>query len=180
MLTKLAAPRFCFVDAIARLDQRPALIWLLASSMLRQLGIGVIDLDRVGGRFFIFRDQPRHHRLATVEQSLQRPRFVARKRVGGEQRKRYRRIEITDNGIREPIGVDLAPTHRFGRRRARKSAGVRPRIGYLQEVVVPFFVDAEYFLNLRLGLQHEILGTATAQNHYATSAATTLGFEADR
>ena len=42
------------------------------------------------------------------------------------------------------------------------------------------FVDAEHLLDLRLGLQHEVLGAAAAEYHHAASAATTLRFQYDR
>ena len=42
------------------------------------------------------------------------------------------------------------------------------------------FVNAEHFLNLRLGLQHEILRAASTQNHHAASASIAFGIEHDR
>ena len=42
-------------------------------------------------------------------------------RVFAEQRKRYRRIAVGDDGIGQDAGIDLAPADRFGRRRAADS-----------------------------------------------------------
>ena len=107
--------------------------------------------------------------LAPVEQALERARLVARVRVRGQQRQRDRRIEIADHRVGQTIGIDLAPAHRLGRRRAGEAAGVRARIGDLQEVVVALLVDAEHFLDLRLGLQHEVLRAAAAADQHRRS-----------
>jgi hypothetical protein len=52
--------------------------------------------------------------------------------------------------------------------------------GELHEVVVPLLVDAEHFLDLRLGLQREVLRAAAAQMKHAALAAAALGGEHDR
>ena len=43
-----------------------------------------------------------------------------------------------------------------------------------------FLIDPEHFLDLRLGLQHEILGAAAAQDHHTAPAATAFGVEHNR
>ena len=93
---------------------------------------------------------------------LERARRVARERVRREQRQRDRRVEVAHHGVGQPVGIDLAPAHRLGRRRAGQAARVGARVGDLQEVVVALLVDAEHFLDLRLGLQHEVLRAAAA------------------
>jgi len=45
-----------------------------------------------------------------------------------------------------------------------QTTGVRPGIRHLDEVVVPFLLDAQYFLDLRLGLQQEVLWRAAAED----------------
>src|ERR1041385_6362630 len=69
-------------------------------------------------------------------------------------------VEVTDHGAGELVGVDLAPAHRLGGRRSRQAAGVGAGVGDLQVVVVPLLADAQDFLDLRLRLQHEVLGGA--------------------
>src|SRR5579864_1325445 len=89
-------------------------------------------------------------------------RFAAGKRVGRNQRQRHRRIDVAYDRIGQPFGIYLTPAYRFGRSGARQTARVGPRVRDLEEVVVPFFSDAQYFLDLRLGLQDEVLGRAAA------------------
>src|SRR6185503_16632879 len=54
-----------------------------------------------------------------------------------------------------------------------------PGIGELQIVVMALLADAEDFLDLRLGLQDEVLGTAAADDQHAALAAADLGREYD-
>ena len=51
-----------------------------------------------------------------------------------------------------------------------KAAGVGAGVGDLQEVIVAALVQAEHFLNLRLRLQHEVLGRAAAEDEHAAAA----------
>ena len=81
-------------------------------------------------------------------------------------------IDVAGHGVGQLLGIDLAPGHRFARRRSAEAAGVGAGIGELQEEVVPRFVEAEDFLNLRLGLQQKILRRAAAEDQ---DAALSLG-----
>ena len=124
--------------------------------------------------------QDAHVVLAPVEQPLERARRVARERVRGEQRQRDGGVEVAHHRVRQPVGIDLAPAHRLGRRRAGEAAGVGTRVGDLQEVVVALLVDAEHFLDLRLGLQHEVLRAAAAADQHRALPAAALRAEHDR
>ena len=128
----------------------------------------------------VFLDQSRHHRLAAVVEPLERTGRVTRQGVGREQRQAHGVVHVADHGARQHVGVDLAPGHRFARRGAGESAGVGAGVGELQEVVVAPLVDAEHFLDLRLGLEQEVLGTAAASDQGAALATTPLGLEHDR
>src|SRR4030095_13724807 len=75
-----------------------------------------------------------------------------------------RRIRVTDDTVRKILRIDLPPTHCFAWCRAAQSTGVRARIGALQKVIVTALFDTHHFLNLRLGLQDEVLWRATAEN----------------
>src|SRR5690349_8918908 len=91
------------------------------------------------------------------------------KSISRNERKRYCRINVTHNCIRKPIGIDLAPRHSFARCGARKSSGIRTRIGHLQEVIVTTLVDAEHFLDLWFSLQQKVFRRAAAENEDSRS-----------
>src|SRR5262249_56889295 len=70
--------------------------------------------------------------------------------------------------------------HCLARRRSRQPSGIGPGIGYLQKVVVSFLLDFEHFLNLRLGLQNEVLWTAAPQNKHRRLSTAALCGKHDR
>ena len=124
--------------------------------------------------------QPFHHRLAAAVEPLERPVGVPRLGVRREHRQRDGVVAVHHHGAGELVGIDLAPAHRLRRRGAGESAGVGARVGHLEEVVVAPLVDAEHLLDLRLGLEHEVLGAAAADDEHAALAAAALGLEHDR
>src|SRR5213593_4957708 len=89
--------------------------------------------------------------------------------VMGEDRHRDGRVGVTDDRIGELGRVHFSPAYCFARRGSGEPAGVGASIGYLQEEVLAQLFDAEHFLNLGLGLEHEILGTAPAPKHDAAA-----------
>src|SRR5437868_42174 len=94
--------------------------------------------------------------VAPIVQASEPPFLALGERVRGHDRKADRVVEVTDYGAGELVGIDLAPAHRLGRRRARQAAGVGAGIGDLQVVVVALLTDAQDLLDLRLRLEHEI------------------------
>src|SRR5256884_5606083 len=102
--------------------------------------------------------------VAPIVQASEPPFLALGERVRGHDRKADGVVEVTNHGAGELVGVDLAPAHRLGRRRARQAAGVGAGIGDLQVVVVAFFTDAQDLLDLRLRLEHEIFGVAAARD----------------
>src|SRR2546430_2189883 len=97
--------------------------------------------------------------LVTPIVQASEPSFLALgERVRGHDRKADRVVEVTDHGAGELVGIDLAPAHRLGRRRARQAAGVGAGIGGLQVIVVGLLPYAQDLLDLRLRLENEILG----------------------
>ena len=112
---------------------------------------------------FISRFQP-------VHQPPRRPRLTFGQGVGRQQRQRHGRIEIAGHRVRQLLGIDLAPGHRLLRRGPAQAAGVGAGVGDLQEVVVAALVQAQHFLDLRLGLQDEVLGRAAAEDEDAAAA----------
>jgi len=82
--------------------------------------------------------------------------------------------------VRELLRVDLPPAYRLRRRSAGKSSRIRPRIGDLEEEVVPLFLDLEHFLNLRLGLQHEVLRRTSTKDQQPAQSSLPLCVENDR
>src|SRR5579872_4738214 len=90
--------------------------------------------------------------------------------VSGQQWKRHGTIQIAHNHIRQFIGINFAPRYRFSRRCARETAGVGPRICKLKKIIVPEFGDTENLLDLRFGLEHEVLRTSTANDQHAMSS----------
>ena len=91
-----------------------------------------------------------------------------------QQRQRDGAVGVAHHRIGKLVRIHLAPADRLGRRGTAETARVRTRIGALQEVVVPLLLDAHDLLDLRLGLQHEILRTAAAQNEHAARVARAL------
>ena len=96
-----------------------------------------------------------------------------------QQRHRDGRVRVADDGVGQLGRIHLAPAHGLARRRAGKAAGVRPRVGDLDEKVLAEFLDAQNFLDLRLGLEREILRAAAAPEHHAAAPARALGGEDD-
>src|SRR3954465_15171619 len=135
-------------------------------SMLRQLGVGVVDGNRSARRFLVLALQPLHHRLASIDKPLERPGAVARESVRRKQRQSHRRIQIAYDRIRQSVGIYLPPAYGFGGGRPGESAGVGTRVRDLEEIIVSFLIDSEHFLNLRLCLEHEILRAAAAENQH--------------
>src|SRR5262249_24487430 len=85
------------------------------------------------------------------------------------------RIDITDNRIRKRLGIDLAPGHGFRWRCSGQTACVRTSVGNLNEIVMSGFFYYQDFLNLRFGLQHEVLGRAAAGDEDSALAAASFG-----
>jgi hypothetical protein len=119
------------------------------------------------------------HLVTAAVESLRLARRVARQRVGGEQRQRDGGVRVADDRVGEAVGIDLAPAHGLRRRRARQTARVRPRVGELQEVVVALLLDAHHLLDLRLRLQHEVLGAPPPKMTTRRLAAAALAIQHD-
>src|SRR3989440_13107301 len=118
--------------------------------------------------------------VAPIVQASEPPFLALGEGVRGHDRKADGVVEVTHHGAGELVGIDLAPAHRLGRRRAREAAGVGAGIGDLQVVVVALLADAQDLLDLRLRLEHEILGRAAADDQDAALAAVRLRVEHDR
>src|SRR3954469_14798421 len=88
-----------------------------------------------------------------------------------------RRVGINDDSIRKFGGVNFAPTYGFAGRSSGEAPGVGTGVGDLNEKVLSDFFDAQHFLNLRFGLEHEVFGTAATPKHHAAAAAATFGRE---
>src|SRR5207302_7497104 len=116
-----------------------------------------------------------HQLVAPIVQASEPPLLAPGERVRGDDREADRVIHVANHRPRELVGVDLAPAHRFGGCRPRQSAGVGAGIGDLQVVVVALLADAQDLLELRLRLQHEILGAAAPDDEDAAFAAVRLG-----
>src|SRR2546422_5847108 len=102
--------------------------------------------------------------VAAVVKAFVLPSFHATEAVGGEQRHGDGRVHISDDAVGQRVGSDLAPAHGFSRGGAAETSGVGPRVGALEEVVVALFRNTHDFLNLRFGLEHEVLRAAAAKN----------------
>ena len=126
-------------------------------------------LRRLLAHFLVGGGQLRHHLLALLVQAARLARLAPRQRIGGDQRQRHGRIDVAYDRVGQLGGIDLAPAHRLRRRRAREAAGVGPRVGHLQKIVVALLRDAHHFLDLRLGLQHEIFRRAAAEDEHRRS-----------
>ena len=110
-------------------------------------------------------------RFAPLVEPPQRPRRMAGQGVGGQERQGDRRVGVAGHRVGQRLGIDLAPGHRLAGRRAREAAGVGAGVGDLEEVVVTALGQAEDFLDLRLGLEDEVLGAAAAEDQDARLAA---------
>ena len=100
--------------------------------------------------------------------------------VGGQQRQGDRAVGVAGHRVGQLVGIDLAPGHRLAGRRAGEAAGVGAGVGDLEEVVVAALGQAEHFLDLRLGLEDEVLRAAAAEDQDARRAAAPLGLVDDR
>src|SRR5213082_296171 len=118
--------------------------------------------------------------VAPIVQTSEPPFLALGERLRRDDRKADRVVEVTDHGARELVGVDFAPAHRLGGRRPRQAARVGASVGDLQVVVVALLADAQDFLDLRLRLQHEILGGAASDDQDGALAAVRLRVEHDR
>ncbi len=108
-------------------------------------------------------------------ESPQRPRRMAGQYVGCQQRECDCRIGVASHGIGQALRVDFAPCHRLAGGRAREPAGVGPRVGDLEKIVVTALGEAEDLLNLGLGLQDKILGASSTQDQDARFASFAFG-----
>src|SRR5438093_12811545 len=99
--------------------------------------------------------------------------------MGGEQREGNRGIDVGNYAIGQSLGIDFTPAYGFGGCRTAKAASVGTGVGALKKIVMAFFLDAHDFLNLRLGLAHEILWRAAAENEYGRVMAGGLCFVYD-
>src|SRR5437867_7507838 len=79
-------------------------------------------------------------------------------------RRRDGAVGVDHDGVGELVRIDLAPGNRLGRGRARQAARIGAGVGDLDEVVVAAVGQTEDLLDLRLGLQDEILRRPTAQH----------------
>src|SRR5256885_8145894 len=115
----------------------------------RRLRAGVAVRLRLAVRFGEMAQQL----VAPIVQTSEPPFLALGERVRGHDRKAERVVEVTDHGAGELVGIDLAPAHRLGRRRARQAAGVGAATGDLLVVVWGLFTDAQDLLVLRLPLE---------------------------
>ena len=117
---------------------------------------------------------------AAAVEPLERAVGVPRLGIGGEQRQRDRSCRRSTTTVPGSWSGSILPqlTASAGRR-AGEAAGVGARVGHLEEVVVAPLVDAEHLLDLRLGLEHEVLGAAAADDQHPALAAAALGLEHD-
>src|SRR5215470_5845179 len=92
------------------------------------------------------------------------------KSISRNERKLYRRIDITHNCIRQSIGIDFAPRHCFAWCGAGESTSVRTRIGHLQKVIVSAFIDTEHFLDLWFSLQYKFFRPSATENENSRSS----------
>src|SRR5438094_7821350 len=109
--------------------------------------------------------------VAPIVQTSEPPFLALGERVRRDDRKADRVVEVADHGARELVGIDFAPAHRLGGRRPRQAARVGASVADLQVVVVALLADAQDFLDLRLRLQHEILGGAASDRQDGALAA---------
>ena len=68
-----------------------------------------------------------------------------------------RGIDVADDRVRKLSRIDFAPGHRFMRSGAGEAPRIGTRVGDLNEVVMSFFLDPKHLLDLRFGLEGEIL-----------------------
>src|SRR2546423_12307920 len=105
--------------------------------------------------------------VAQIAQASEAPFLALGERVRGHDRKADRVVEVTDHGAGELVGIDLAPAHRLGRRRARQAAGVGAGIGDLQGGGVALLTGGQDLLGLRARPERGILGGAAAADQGA-------------
>jgi len=90
--------------------------------------------------------------------------------IDGEKRQGHRSIQVAGDRIRQLLRIDFAPGDSLVGGSAAEAPRIRPGIGHLEEIIMAAFGQAEHFLDLRLGLQQEILGRPTAENYNRASA----------
>src|SRR6266481_436841 len=83
-------------------------------------------------------------------------------RVRGEDGEADGVVEVAHHRTRQLVGVHLPPADGFGRRGSGQAARVDAGVSHLKVVVMAFLADTQHFLDLRLRLQHEVLGAAAA------------------
>src|SRR4030095_2043996 len=66
-------------------------------------------------RIRILSPQQIHHLLTAIIQTPQLARRAFRESVSSDQRQRHGGIEVTDDGARQLVGVNLAPANRLAR-----------------------------------------------------------------
>src|SRR6266571_8601568 len=125
-------------------------------------------------RLQVGRRQVPHHLVAPVVQPLQGPLLPPGERVRSQNREAHGVVEVAHHGPGQLVRIDLPTAHRLGGRGAREAARVGPGVGDLEIVVVALFADAEDFLDLGLGLQHEVLRTAAPDDEDAALPAPDL------
>ena len=103
-----------------------------------------------------------HNFRELVVEPFEFSRLAAGQRIMCQDRESDRRIDVGDDGVGELGGIDLAPGYGLMRRGPGKTAGIGPGVRKLDEVVVPLFLDAQHFLDLRFRLEHEVLGRTAA------------------
>src|SRR3989442_4056058 len=101
-----------------------------------------------------------HHLLAPVVQPAQPPLLPFGERVRGEDGEADGVVEVAHHRTRQLVGVHLPPADGFGRRGSGQAARVDAGVGHLEAVVMPLLADTKDLLDLRLRLQHEVLGAA--------------------
>src|SRR6266496_5517222 len=72
--------------------------------------------------------------------------------------------------VGELVGIDLPPGDRLRGGGPGQAARVRPGVGDLDVIVVAAVREAEDLLDLRLGLENEVLRRAAAQHQHAALA----------
>ena len=121
-----------------------------------------------------------HQFIAAVIEPLVRAFGHPRKAVSSEQWQRNRGVHIGHHTIGQGLRIDLAPTDGFSRSGTAQASGIRPGIGALQKVIVALLINPHHFLDLRLGLKHEILRATSPQNENRRRAPGSLGIIDDR
>jgi len=110
--------------------------------MHRQLRIRVLGNLGLTTRAIVLVAQQIHQLATPIEQAAQRALRTSGQRVRRQERQRHRGIEVAYHRVRQTIGIDLPPAHRFRRGRTLQTPGVGAGVGDLQEEVVTLLVDA--------------------------------------